>query len=47
MKCGTEEGLHDRTINRKQRAGLLHVSRDVLDVLCKLILDAIREDEAP
>jgi hypothetical protein len=47
MKCGTEEGPRDGTINRKQRAGQLHVSRDVLDVLRKLILDAIRKDEAP
>ena len=47
MKCGPEEGPRDGTINRKQRAAQLHVSRDVLDVLCKLILDAIREDEAP
>jgi len=34
-------------INRKQRAGQLRVSLDALDVLRELILDAIREDEAP
>ena len=36
-----------KRINRKQRAGQLRVSRNALDVLRELILDAIHKDEAP
>ena len=46
MKCGRRGPMTVR-INRKQRAGQLRVSRDALDVLRELILDAIRKDEAP
>jgi hypothetical protein len=34
-------------INCKQRAGQLRVSRNALEVLRELILDAIRKGEAP
>jgi hypothetical protein len=46
MRYGRSVPITER-INCKQRAGQLRVSRDALDVLRELILDAIREDEAP
>ena len=45
MKYGRSVPMTER-INCKQRAGRLRVSREALDVL-RLILDAIRKDEAP
>jgi len=46
MKYGRSVPMTER-INCKQRAGQLRVSRDALDMLGELILNAIRKDEAP